>query len=83
MERTQAPQIGQRRTCVERRRQTPKRSRERASRPSGEDGAGEVRAQLLHGAPEHTVAAAAVIRVRVEEPRCGRGLTAEAEDARR
>jgi hypothetical protein len=33
----------------------------------------------LHGAPEHTLAA--VVRVRVEEPRRGHGLTAEAEDA--
>jgi hypothetical protein len=48
---------------------------------TSEDGAGEVRAQLLHGALEHALAAAAVIRVRVEEPRCGRGLTAEVEDA--
>jgi hypothetical protein len=51
---------------------------------AGEYGAGEVRAQPLHGAhgaPEHALAAAAVIRVRVEEPRRGRGLTSEAEDA--
>jgi hypothetical protein len=33
----------------------------------------------LHGAPEHTLAA--VVRVRVEEPRRGHGLTEEAEDA--
>jgi hypothetical protein len=33
-----------------------------------------------HGAPEHALAAVAVVRVRMEEPRRGRGQTAEAED---
>jgi len=45
-----------------------------------EDGAGEVRVELLHGAhraPEHALAAAAVVRVRVEESRGRHGVTSE------
>jgi hypothetical protein len=51
---------------------------------ASEDRVGEGQAQLLHdvnGTLEHAFTAVAIIRVWVEEPRCGRGLTAEAEDA--
>ena len=46
---------------------------------AGVDGAGEVREELLHGAhraPEHALAAAAVVGVRVEEPGGVRGAAA-------
>jgi hypothetical protein len=53
---------------------------------SGEYGAGEAGAELLHGAhgaPEHALPAAAVIGVGVEEPRRGRssGIAAAGEAA--
>lgn len=44
-------------------------------RVAGEDGAGEVGAEVLHGAngaPEHALPATAIVGVRVEEPRRGR-----------
>lgn len=51
---------------------------------AGEDGAGEARAELLRGAhraPEHPLPAAAVVGVRVEEPRGGRGVGVAADAA--
>jgi hypothetical protein len=87
IERTQAPAD----RSVPYLRWTPKQSRACASRPLGEALAspsplkteqgrsGRSPCMALHGAPEHTLAA--VVRVRVEEPRRGHGLTAEAEDA--